>query len=427
MMTSLVRSVGMALILASNSPIALSAPDHTPATRKVEQARKLIAAKPNEAQAYSELALALARRARESADPAYYAEAQKAIDQAVKLAPESPEHEKAQIWVLLGQHEFSRALERARALNKRVPDDVLVYGFIVDAAVETGQYEEAERAAQWMLDLRPGNIPGLTRAAYLRELFGDIDGAVELMLSALQRISPQETEDRAWTLTHIAHLRLAAGKPAEALEATRQALLLFPGYHYALGQMARIKLAQNAPAQAVDLERQRYQAAPHPENLYALAQALRRAGHAREARAAYTEFEQKALAESTGADNANHELTYYYTDVAKKPAQALTIASREIARRRDVHTLAAYGWALHANGKTAEARQHLEAALAVGIRDADMLYRAGAIAMKQKDRKSAALYLQQALAVAPGAEFATAARRMLAQAGAANQQVAMNR
>ena len=31
-----------------------------------------------------------------------------------------------------------------------------------------------------MLDLRPGNLPGLTRAAYLRELFGDLDGSVEL-------------------------------------------------------------------------------------------------------------------------------------------------------------------------------------------------------------------------------------------------------
>ena len=426
-MKSIVRSVGLALILSSLTSFALSAPDNTPATRKVEQARKQIAAKPNDAQGFSDLALALARRARETADPAYYAEAQKAIDQAVTLAPESPEHEKAQIWVLLGQHEFSRALERARALNKRIPDDVLVYGFIVDAAVETGQYEEAERAAQWMLDLRPGNIPGLTRAAYLRELFGDLDGAVELMLSALQRIAPQETEDRAWTLTQIAHLRLAAGKPGDAEEAARQALLLFPGYHYALGQMARIKLAQNLAAEAVDFERQRYQAAPHPENLYALAQALRRAGRSREARAAFTEFEQKALAESAGADNANHELTFYYTEVAKKPAQALAIAAREIARRRDVHTLDAYGWALFANGKTSEARQHLEAALAVGIRDAGMLYRAGAIAMKQKDRKSAARYLQQSLALAPGEEFAPAARRMLAQAGAGNRQLAMVR
>ena len=53
---------------------------------------------------------------------------------------------------------------------------MLVYGFLVDAYAELGDYAEAEKAAQWMLDLRPGNVPGLTRAAYLRELFGDLDG-----------------------------------------------------------------------------------------------------------------------------------------------------------------------------------------------------------------------------------------------------------
>ena len=58
-MKSIVCSVVLALILASLAPFALGAPDNTPATRKVEQARKLIAAKPQDAQGYSELALAL--------------------------------------------------------------------------------------------------------------------------------------------------------------------------------------------------------------------------------------------------------------------------------------------------------------------------------------------------------------------------------
>ena len=54
-------------------------------------------------------------------------------------------------------------------LNKRMPDDVLVYGFLTDANVELGNYEEAEKACNWMLKLRPGNIPALTRAAFLRD------------------------------------------------------------------------------------------------------------------------------------------------------------------------------------------------------------------------------------------------------------------
>lgn len=80
--------------------------------------------------------------------------------------------------MLLGRHEFAEALALARTLSEQVPDDLLVYGFLTDAHAELGQYKEAEEACQWMLDLRPGNIPALTRAAYLRELFGDIEGAI---------------------------------------------------------------------------------------------------------------------------------------------------------------------------------------------------------------------------------------------------------
>ena len=66
-----------------------------------------------------------------------------------------------------------------------MPDDVLVYGFLVDGYTELGRYADAEKAAQWMLDIRPGNVPALTRASHLRELFGDHEGAVELMDTVL--------------------------------------------------------------------------------------------------------------------------------------------------------------------------------------------------------------------------------------------------
>src|SRR4029077_8009337 len=89
--------------------------------------------------------------------------------------------QKIHVWLLLGRHEFPAALEAAKILNKKVPDDILVYGFLVDANAELGNYDAAESAAQWMLNLRPGNLPGMTRAAYLRELFGDVDGAYQLM------------------------------------------------------------------------------------------------------------------------------------------------------------------------------------------------------------------------------------------------------
>jgi Flp pilus assembly protein TadD len=245
--------------------------------------------------------------------------------------------------------------------------------------VELGRYKEAEEACQWMLDLRPGNVPAFTRAAYLRELFGDIEGAIELMSAAYQRTPPNEVEDRAWTLTQLGHLETVAGRLDNADRLLNDALTLFPDYHYALGALAKVRTAQRRHGEAADLLKRRYGGSPHPENLFVLAEALQRAGRASEAKAAFASFEAGALKESAGWDNANRELIFYYANHAKRPAEALKIAQMEVERRQDVYTLDAYAWALHVNGKRQEARASMTRALEVGIKDPEVLARAAVI------------------------------------------------
>jgi tetratricopeptide (TPR) repeat protein len=366
------NTFALALSLSLAAAAAFAEPPASPAQLKMDQARRAIARAPAEARGYAQLAMALARRARETADPAYYAQGEEAAERALALAPGDFEARKARVWLWLGRHEFARARDEARALLRIAPDDVQVYGFLADACAELGEYAEAEQAAQWMLDLRPGNVPGLTRAAYLRETFGDLDGALELMAAAWPQTPASETEDRAWLLTQIGHLHLVAGHAPEAEAALAGALSVFPGYHYALAGMAGVRLAQGRPAEAVALLRQRYAGAPHPENLYDLAVALSAAGQQSDAQAAFADFERQARAEMDGADNANRELILFYADHAHRAADALALARREVARRHDVRTLDAYAWALYVGGERAEARRQIAAALAVGSRDPEL-------------------------------------------------------
>jgi tetratricopeptide (TPR) repeat protein len=350
----------------------------SPAEKSIALALQAISKHPGQAEPYNSLAFALARRARETADSTHYAQAEEAVKKSLALAPGNLGGEKARIWILLGKHEFAQALESARALNRRVPDDVMVYGFLTDAHVELGNYEEAEKAADWMLRLRPGNIPGLTRAAYLRELFGDIEGALELMTMALHSTPFREFEERAWIMTQMAHLHLVSGRVEEAELAARQALELFSEYHYALAALAEVRTTQKKYAEAADLLRRRYRSAPHPENLYALAAALERAGHKAEARVAFARFENEARGEMNNADNANRELSMYYAGPGGKPREALRVAGLELARRRDVYTREAYAWALFESGRWQEARSEYEEVLALGIRNPKLLERAAA-------------------------------------------------
>jgi tetratricopeptide (TPR) repeat protein len=416
---SVLLIVVLAILTASGQTAPLrSASTLSPAERSIAQATRLMEKNPQDFEAYNALALALSRRARETSDVKFYTQAEDALRKSFEISPGNFDGERIRVWLLLGKHEFGPAREEARKLTKKMPDDVMVRGFQTDANVELGNYKEAEEAAQLMLDIKPGNLPGVTRAAYLRELFGDVEGALELMNMAYQSTPPREVEDAAWIITQMAHLNLTVGKAAEAEKLLQHALTLFPGYHYALGNMAKVRIQQKQYDEAVDLLRQRYAAAPHAENLYDLAEALQLAGRTDEAKKAFAEFEQKSLVETGKADNSNHELILYYADYAHDPAKALEVAQREMARRHDVFTIDCYAWALHLSGQNEEAKKQIEAALAVGIRDARFYRHAGEIALAMGDKATAEHYLRQSVELNTlGSEQAQVALATLAQSG----------
>ncbi len=409
-----------ALLLSGSTP---AASPQTPAQRAAERARNAIEANPDSFEAHNQLALAHARRARETADPEYYDLAEQALERSLELREDNFPARRLAVWLQLGRHEFAAALTAAKALHEEVPDDLQVLAFLVDAHVELGNYDEAEEAAQWLLDMRPGNLAGLTRAAYLREIFGDVDGAIEMFESAFHAMPSREREDRAWILTHVAHLLSSSGRTESADATIGAALELFPDYHYALAIQGEVRRAQGRLDEAVTILERRYEIAPHPENLFELAVALERAGRGEQALDAYRRFEEDARHEMGGVDNANRELVRYYTEHASAagsaPAclppehEALRIARAERERRADVQTRATYAAALLASGEPAAARAEIESALEVGLRDARLLYLAGAACAEAGDRESAERHLRASLAANPVSEVAERAEFLL--------------
>lgn len=407
----------MSVILAGGLLLAAAlSPNATPAERRIAAAETAITRDPDAVRPQVDLAMAFARRARETADPEFYEKADQALGRALAKSPDDYEALRARIWIRLGQHRFAEARDEAQALQKRAPDDLLLYGFLGDAHMELGDYAAAEEALQWMLNLRPGNVAALTRGAYFRETIGQVPGALQFMIEAFERTPVDETEDRAWILTQIAHLQLSTGAVAEAEATAQRALAAFPGYHYALAQLAAVRMAQGRHVEAAALFRERYEKAPHPENLYDVGRALERAGRKAEAKAAYARFEQEAVGESKSADNCNRELIAYYV-ASGRAADGLRIAEREIARRRDVLTLDAYAWALQANGRVAEARTQIEAALAVGTKDARILYHAAVIAHRAGDRAAARRHLDEVARVNASSEVSPDAQRLRKRIG----------
>jgi tetratricopeptide (TPR) repeat protein len=406
-----VLSLLVASIVSAQTPRNIA----TPAQQKISWAEAAIKAHPDKSQPYNELAVAYVQRVRETADPSYYLQAESALQKSFQITPANLEGQKARLMTSLGRGEFVEALRQAKALNKKTPDDVLLYGFIADAAIALGDYREAEEAAQWMLDMRPGNVPGLLRGAALRRLYGDSRGSRDFFSQAYQQMAPTQTEELAWTLTQMADLQLSTGDIDGAEQLLRSALQQFPDYYASLEELAKVQTARQHYSEAVDLLRQRNQKFPTAGSRYAFAQALERAGQATEADLAYREFAASACELIDATNNANAELIFYYLGRGQNPAEALRIARLEIARRHDVYTLDAYAWALCANAQYEEAQKNITAALAVGVREATIFYHAGVIAAKSHDDASAARYLKQSVELNPSADSAAAASEALQQ------------
>ncbi|HEV8335837.1 MAG TPA: tetratricopeptide repeat protein [Candidatus Polarisedimenticolia bacterium] len=364
------RIIALALLTASaTGSMLLARPAvSSPAEAQIGAARARIASGRPDVKTYQALAIGLTRRARETGDVSLYSEASEALSEASSREPGNPITQRISAWVALGRHEFAKTYTMTRRYARKHPDDAWNFSVMGDALMELGRPRRAEKAYQAMVDLRPGPS-SYCRVAYLREARGDLEGAAELLEMSLQSTPLSETEDRAWLLVQLGHLWQEQGDLAGAEERLRQALSLFPGYHYALAALAAIALETQRPAEAALLARQAIDAAPYAERYLLLADSLRALGREEEARRAEARFEGIALANRDLPDNENHDLVLFYLERRPDPPRALAIARHEAAIREDVPTMDRLAWALHRNGRTGKARRLLKRVAGTGTRD----------------------------------------------------------
>jgi len=380
--------MALAPFLAGAAEPAHKDASSSPVEQRIEAARKRLQTAPKSWQSYYDLAAALCRKARDRADVAVYDQAQAALDRCFELSPDNFEARKLQATVWLGKHQFAEALKLATELNNKTHDDLGAWSLLVDANAALGNYAEAERDAQWILDLRPGSSLGFEKAAGLRVLFGDPAGAIEFFNEAERRISQNDADQHAWLLTQSAREELALGKTDEAGKLLAEALKWFPDSQLALEVMAHLRIAEGKYSDAAALFDKRYRATPNAANLYDWAAALEASGQTQQAAAAFAKFETIARAEVSKPYNSNLELIYFYVDRKAAPAEALALAERETAMRQDCATLEAYAWALYRTRRYVEAAAQMNRALAVGVRDPVYFCHAAQIAAKTNDATS---------------------------------------
>jgi len=408
------RALAAALVLAGLLPPPVrGAP--SPADQEIADAERRAesaAASPDD---YVALASAFMRKSRESGDPGYYARANAAVERALALDPNDYGALRTAPWVLLGLHDFRGALaaaERARAVE---PEDWWNYGTLADACGELGDYARALQAAQRMVDLRPG-LPSYARSAFLRALFGDRAGAIELLRLAVAAGSARDPEGRAWALVHLGHEYFAVGDLAAAGRAYARALDVFPDYYPALGGLGRVRAAEGRLAAAADLYRRAVARVPQPDLVAALGDVHDAAGHADEAERQYALVEYMGKVAAAAGTTYGRQLALFYADHDRRPEEALRLARLEAAGRGDIYTDDTLAWACYRNGRFAEAARAAHRALRLGTEDAMLHYHAGSIAAALGRNRIAARHLRRALALNPHFDLRQAPRARAALA-----------
>ena len=96
-----------------------------------------------------------------------------------------------------------------------------------------------------------------------------------------------------------------------------------------------------------------------------------------------------------------HHLAGFYSDARPNPAEALRWARQDKESRHSIYASDSLAWALYRNGDFASAAEEMTRALALGTKDAHLLYHAGMIFSRAGQIERGSAFLQQARAVNP--------------------------
>ncbi len=295
-------------------------------------------------------------------DSAQFARAKAIVASAIQRTPDAAEAWTLQARVSLTEHRFADALDAAKRADALSPSNPRTLALMVDALVELGRYDEAVGVAQRLVERDPC-LSSWVRAARLRFLHDDLDGATQLLAQAARS---GRGEPGAWTWLELARMQLHAGDLMSAGQAVAAARAACPNLPAILPVQARLLLAEDRARDALAAYRQALVVQPAAEEALAAWRLARQLGSAGEIKHLAALLEGLAKLDTRGL--SRRALAEYFAE-SGQPRQAVKLARAEFAARPDLYSHATLARVLRLAGDAAEARRHAQAALALNTPD----------------------------------------------------------
>ena len=288
------------------------------------------------------LGQAYLQRARETGDPGFYSRAARSFDAALR-------RDARNVDAVLGagtlaglRHDFDEQLRRGLEARRLAPSLVAVLPVVADAQIELGRYGAAEQTLQQLLDVKP-NLTSYSRVSYLRELTGDLPGAVEAMRLAVSA-GGGDPENVAYVRVLLGDLELQQGRVAAARLAYTAALRSLPGYPAGMVGLARADAASGDLGRAAARLRRASARLPLTATLSLLAQVEQARGRDGAAEASLAAARAQQRLYTAAATLPDAETVLFEADYGD-PGRAVELGRRVWERAPSVRSADALAWA----------------------------------------------------------------------------------
>ena len=365
----------------------------------IARAQARLRVKPDDWKSVDELASAYLQKVREVGDPSYYGKAEALLKGALAHDSADPEATASTGLLALARHQFTASLAWGVKANALDPAASRPLGIIGDAEVELGRYPDALKTFQQMVDLRP-DLSSYARVSYLRELYGDVEGAIVAMQQAIEAGGPVP-ENSAYTRVLLANIYFNSGRLPAAETQAERALMDDPKYPHALAALAKIDAARGRYARAIAWYQQAVDRYPLPDFVIGLGDVYAASGDAAKASETYElAAAEQRLYQTNGVD-LDAELALFDADHRRNLPAALAAARRALMDRPSIRSADILAWTLYQVGDDRAALAASTQAMRLGTQDASIFFHRGLIEARLGLRAAAIADLRQALRINP--------------------------
>ena len=308
----------------------------------------------------------------------YYGAIEKILNGVLTLDPNNFEAKVYKASLRMSQHQFADALkiaEEARTIN---PNNAFVYGILVDANVELGNYAEAVAVSDKMQALKP-SLESYSRASYLREIYGDNEGAIEAMKLAVKAGLPG-SEPQSWSRNILGDLFYNMGNYSEAEAAYTENLILRPSYAPSMAGLAKVETQKKNYPKALALLDSASSIMQDNSFVEQKADVYAAMGDTAKAAAQYKETQKLLVLDAaTPGHSVALELTRSFIKTNQWDSAHKYGMMEYNTRPKNIDVNKELAWIAYNQRDMAKAKEYLKTAMSTGSKNPELLKRAAAI------------------------------------------------